>query len=549
MTRASKDIYLTSVLPLVPQILTQIDRRPGSPTKGCFDREYWHHLSVDFPCIEKQESVLTLWLLYKIDHHLNVYKGNPLLLEWLKDGVDFWCRFQRPNGSFDEWYPYENSMTATAFSTQCITECLIQTKGHIKWGDYVYSCVFKAARWIAKYSEHLACNQEAGAILALDNAARITNYEEFGGAVDIKLNNLLSLQNEEGWFSEYGGADIGYSSVTLAYLAQLWKRSYSDKLDFALKKLVSFISNFIHLDSSLGGCYGSRNTEYILPLGAEILASRIPAAADLATKLRLAYSNRTDIGMMNVDHRYLLLHNYFYLQSYIEAGDSLDMPLNALTDFDFKKAGLIGRINKKGQFIASLKKGGVFKIACPEASLTDCGWLVRDSERVLISSHFIHSLEGYFNADGFKVKGKLRYVSTKKLNTFGLVILRIYMLTLGRIEALSRLLKKILRGLIIMDGRATKIEFERNVTIDEKGVTVNDMLRGLSSTQIIYLGGSFSYAFGPSTGTFRQEQLFVKALCFRQSDFRGKGLCVERHFLWNTKLDTIKVNNLERIVT
>ena len=37
-----------------------------------------------------------------------------------------------------------------------------------------------------------------------------------------KLERILQLQSEEGWFPEYGGADIGYLSVSLDMLAEYY---------------------------------------------------------------------------------------------------------------------------------------------------------------------------------------------------------------------------------------------------------------------------------------------------------------------------------------
>ncbi|MDD5166653.1 MAG: hypothetical protein PHQ57_04630, partial [Candidatus Omnitrophica bacterium] len=315
----------------------------------------------------------------------------------------------------------------------------------------------------------------------------------------------------------------------------------------ALERLVSFISNFVHLDFSLGGCYDSRNTEYILPLGAEILASKVSLAAGLAAKLRLAYSKRADIGLSNVDHRYLLLHNYFYLESYREARDPLDIPsLNAAQDFSFGRCGIIGRSREGGHIVASLKKGGVFKIASTDRSLTDCGWTVCDSGRVLISYHFPSSLESHLYPEGFKVKGRLKYISTAKMTTLALVALRIYMSTFGRFKLFSRLLKNFSRYILITNSRASGIEFERDVSVNKLGIIVNDTLKGLSNNQVVYLGGSLSYALGPSTGTFRNEQLSVESLCFKEDDFQGGKLHVERQISWNTELNLFKVNNLKK---
>ena len=549
MDTYSRNIYLDLVLRRVPLILSQLDRRPGSPTAGCFDREYWHHRCVDFPCMEKQEAVLGLALLYTINHPDNPYYGQPNIQDWVACAVEFWCRAQRSNGSFDEWYPYENSMTATAFSTQCITEAMLLTGDHVDWRPGITRHVERAAAWLARHQEHAVCNQEAGAALALENCARVTGREEFRLAADRKLEALLALQDDEGWFPEYGGADVGYSSVTLAYLAQLWRhRREHERLLGALEKLVTFLAHFVHRDHSLGGCYGSRQTEYLLPLGPELLAPALPEAARLAARLRRALSARKDLGLANVDHRYLLFHNYFYLQAYAAAAVEVDDAPGARENFDLPRAGLRGFGTREGHIVVAARKGGAFKTAAAEGSLTDCGWTVVKDERVWISSHFIPGLEASGKVGRWEVSGRLLRVSASPLGTAALVLLRLLTATLGRVEPGARLLKQAARAFLVTGGRRAGPRHRRVIECGEEGLAVSDRLEGVSPEQRVYLGGSFSYAVGPSTRTYRAEQLGARPLCFSNEDLSAGTLEVERKLSWNGTLRSLKINGKERAV-
>ena len=50
-----RDWYLFEAVRGVPRILHMLDRNPFSPTHGCFDREYWHYRTADFPCGMNEE--------------------------------------------------------------------------------------------------------------------------------------------------------------------------------------------------------------------------------------------------------------------------------------------------------------------------------------------------------------------------------------------------------------------------------------------------------------------------------------------------------------
>jgi hypothetical protein len=83
-----------------PRVIGTMDRDPDSPTAGCMDRTFW------------------AW------NEGSPYVGSPALLEWITLGLDAWARLQHRDGSFDEAYPFERSLAATAFSSFYIAEAL-----------------------------------------------------------------------------------------------------------------------------------------------------------------------------------------------------------------------------------------------------------------------------------------------------------------------------------------------------------------------------------------------------------------------------------------
>ena len=75
-TLSSLHLY-NFVLDNASRMLSWIDRRPGSLTYGCSDRNYWHYKIVDFPCAMLQETALTLALLYSTKFEGNDKIINP----------------------------------------------------------------------------------------------------------------------------------------------------------------------------------------------------------------------------------------------------------------------------------------------------------------------------------------------------------------------------------------------------------------------------------------------------------------------------------------
>ena len=93
-----------------------------------------------------------------------------------------------------------------------------------------------------------------------------------------RLALTLSWQNDkEGWIQEYEGADPGYHSCSIDFMAKLRKKrivnenSEEKELTTSLAKAVDFAWYFMHPDGSYGGEYGSRNTYHFYPHGFELM--------------------------------------------------------------------------------------------------------------------------------------------------------------------------------------------------------------------------------------------------------------------------------------
>ena len=124
-------IYLGAVLQEAPRVLGLIDREEYSPTLGCLDRTYWAWKFTDFAGARFQEGLCVLGFLYATDVEASPYHHNPRLLSWIASGFDFWSGIQRRGGDFDEAYPYERPLAATAFTSFYLWEAYRFLDGHL----------------------------------------------------------------------------------------------------------------------------------------------------------------------------------------------------------------------------------------------------------------------------------------------------------------------------------------------------------------------------------------------------------------------------------
>ena len=94
-----RDLFAQEALAQIPKILTLLDRHPHSPTYGCFDRNFWHYKTVDFPSGMVQELVLPLALVYNTKIPGNYFYRQPSIRDWVEAGILYAVKNANKNGS------------------------------------------------------------------------------------------------------------------------------------------------------------------------------------------------------------------------------------------------------------------------------------------------------------------------------------------------------------------------------------------------------------------------------------------------------------------
>ncbi|MFH1744081.1 MAG: hypothetical protein ABIH23_34190, partial [bacterium] len=109
--------------------------------------------------------------------------------------------------------------------------------------------------------------QMAASALALRCAADISGNESLSRKAEERVLELLNLQDEEGFFPEYGGADVGYHSLTISLLATYYKRTSHDSVLSALRRAIAFLNRRLFADATFDYRLSSRRTQFLYPSG------------------------------------------------------------------------------------------------------------------------------------------------------------------------------------------------------------------------------------------------------------------------------------------
>ena len=151
--------------------------------------------------------------------------------------------------------------------------------------------------------------------------------------------------------------------IHMNYMVLYYELSDDNRALESAKKILDFLSYFVHPDGSLGGEYSTRNTQYFLPAGFELMSDYDNLAYPIIKKL-LNYVNK-DYLNLSIDERYLLHYVgpslVIALLNYKEKNTKIKLPYEGIFEKHFEEAKIFIKSTKKYYCIISMLKGGVLK--------------------------------------------------------------------------------------------------------------------------------------------------------------------------------------------
>lgn len=521
---AARETYARLALEQMPRLLGNLDRNPYSPTYGCFHRDYWLDKTSDFPDAVRQFAVQALAIAWRHPLPGSIYHRQPKLLAWTAAGLDFWCRIQHQDGSFDEFYPYERGWVGpTAFTTFTTIEALrlVEEALDPALARRVREAVYRAARFICqgdREEDHLA-NHHAMACLAVWKAYRLLGAEELLAGYRRLWRGFMAYHHPEGWSREYDGVDPGYLSATVSFLGKIYQEYRDPELKEVLAASVEMCSYFVYPNRHYAGSLGSRNTLHFYPHGFEVLAPELPLAAAVAEEMLAGLEEGALVPPAIMADRYLAYRVCEYLQCYLDYSPRpARMPPVPCRREPFARhfpaAGVWVRRDPDRYAIANLAKGGVLKVFDDQGRLlvNDCGLLGRLEDGRVITSQWIDpTYRVQADGEGWQVEGEMHQVVAGRLFTpLKNVVFRLVLATLGRIPAFCHWLKGRIRRKLILNQPVVPVRFRRRLRLREDGALVlEDEVRLQEGVRLasLRLGDEFFVRYVPQSMYFQPQEL------------------------------------------
>jgi hypothetical protein len=470
-----------------------------SELRGCFDRRYWAWKLVDFPeaTFQRLAAPLAWWSL-----RLHGERRREVA-EAVKWSLLASAELQHTNGSFDQAFPYEQSWGATAFLLPSLVDG-IRTVGESltdRERERMQAMVKLASTFVRRHREAHGriTNHLAGGAWALAVAGEFLGDESCLVASDALLRRVLASQTEEGWFPEYDGADPGYHSLCLYYLAKLWRRTPRKDLWSALDRGVQFASYFVHPDGSFGGEYGVRRTSVCYPGGFALLASDFPLASRIVERTVGAALDGRAASPATIDMGNLapVLENWCCVVDHYELGRVPLQHLEALPcdrqslSKDFVAARLMVRGTEARYMICGAATGGAITVFDKQAQsvlMHDAGYVAESAHAKLTTQSA--SGGGSVESDSSGITVDVPFVAwrDRKATPIQVLALRLFNLTLGRSLFLGNLVKRALVRVLVRGGTVAKARLRRSITCGDR-VMVVDTISGLPPGAWTVTGG------------------------------------------------------------
>lgn len=503
-----RELLAREAIAHIPKILTLMDRNVHSPTYGCFDRNFWQYKIIDFPSGMSQEFVLPLALAYHTNVPENPFYQQPIVRDWVAAGIRYAARSAHPDGSCDDYFPFERAGGAAAFSLlACLDSYLL-----MELDDPAMRQFFeRRANWLAHHHETgQLTNHQALIVLCLDLLSKLLQTSQWEAERSQRLDRVLAWQNSEGWFQEYEGCDPGYHTLTISCLARIHQLNPDVRLEEALTKAVKLAAEFIHPDGSYGGEYASRNTYNYFPHGFELVGRWLPDALRINDRFLVGLQN--GLAPCYADDHIIGHHTWNYLLAWRDFVPDRPAPVaRPLGRVWLQQAGIVIDRRDTTELYLALNKGGVFKLF-REGQLvaSDTQFSAQIASGGTLKNavaHLVGAYDTHLSDDEISIRGQLGWAKQKQMTPLNLMILRIVMLTVGRF--FPNLIRKLLQTMLITGKKPAPLRFHRQLRWQNGQWLVSDDVQAESwrDVQAIGLGCDQTSIYVVMSRTFQRGQL------------------------------------------
>ena len=475
--------YFLEVQNNLPRLLSLYDNDQTSQSSGLGDRYFWAWGLIDFGNATFQgcaHGLSRLWVqgLWPYDSDEKVFIKR---IQSLFVGAKF---LTRKDGSLEEAFPNEGSYCVTAlvaFDLLVTIDLLAEKISDLQRKEFI-EIVRPLITYLKQRDETHAIisNHLATAVAALVRWDVLMDDPKAYQKAEHLLGRILINQSAEGWFMEYEGADPGYQTLCLHYLADIHLQRRDLNILEPIAKSIRFLLYFAHPDGSFGGHYGSRCTRFYYPSGVLAMSQEIPEAAILSNYMQNSIAENRVVALSCMDDPNLspMFNSYVWSATLMKTSStSVDkinpehVPCERKESFriNFKEAGLLVDRGHKHYSIINYKKGGVvYHFFHKNIKIINTGVVVKSSSGDFGSNHFFDEHQTLSIEDNcVLIRHRIARMPKKLTSPFKFSMLRIFCLSIFRFSVFREFTKRLLVKYLITKPKVWAIWNKREILLGE----------------------------------------------------------------------------------
>ncbi len=487
-----------------PRILTQVNRDPHSTTYGSFDRNWWHYKIRDYPSIILQQGGYFLLELAQMES----FKDHRESFIKLAEGtLDFWVKRSLKKGAYEEYYPWEDGYPPLAFSTLAMAK--LADKLSINTPELNHALKV-AARKLQNRFEYQAANQQIAGLAALSVIQKIRPTLVSPERFEELSQKTLSLQDEEGWYMEYDGPDLGYLSVSLDCLWDLYDHTRDSRFLASAEKAAQFICETVLFNQGPIGMNNARNTDYIVPYGLSrfVKHTNKTLSNNVNQLIKILYDSVEEPlhFFKAVDDRYwchYIGHSVARAAQILTSSKVFEVENNSSLSHFFPNAGYWLQQYKNNILLVSAKKGGILTLKKDDFRYFDFGWMLTNQKKQYVTHWWDSSSEVEYRENEIQISCSMVSHSDNNSNPFKHMALRVLSFTLGHH------IINFLKNQLIFKNKKSSYTFQRSILLNKKEseIQITDTIQHLKGDEKIEKALRFSKRHVASADSFHSEDL------------------------------------------
>jgi len=498
------NIYKQILKQNINKLLSLYNTDKFSQTCGYADREFWGWKTKDFTNATLQGGVHSLAIALKLN--LFTKEQEKKILEIIDSAIIAVEKIKAKNGSLIEAYPNENSFCVTALVAFDVLSAIkhLDIKITREQKEKYISIVKPLIEFIIKHGEEHAIisNHLATGVAAITLWNHLTSSNN---SRDQELLNIIyKHQSNEGWYLEYEGADPGYQTLCTYYLFCTYEITQDKKLLESLKRSAKFLSHFIQPDGTIGGLYGSRNTEVYYPAGIIGLSNDLEEFRMMAKYLE---PKRQHLLPQNIDiGNYIPLLNAYAVATLHYDDNHKSIESCSIKPFytteqsiDFDNTGIYLYTNENYFAIINYKKGGTLKVFNKQSNIIDLedGGLfgILKNQNKFTTQQFDEMID----FKNLTLKSNFYQMNESSPNPLNFIVLRILSLTIFKSVHLGNMFKKFIVNMLMtgknkIDGNVQReFEFLQDKIIVKEKIDIpkeTELIKHIGKSKSIHMASS-----------------------------------------------------------